>query len=341
MPPLGASTKGSERSTASRMTKQTKTIQRKRDSAKSRSKPRPSRSQNVGGVRRIPPPQLVAKVCGLTDPFCSHAVGAKYPDDSSLFSLPFTDHHTLTLASSAGQGAFVIMPNYVSVPYVLPTGVVGGIATWANRVANPNANAAVTAYRVVSYGVRCRNIVPPLSSGGMVRLRSVTNSIMSATTNVGSYARSEVLDVALQDAHNLSMVGSRTAEVPTKWFPSDLLNVIAPVTTWISPGVNPITIYLDGCADGSTLDIEIIVHYELMFTESSGMTLFSTPSVPANPLLAEAATAAKAGTKSFFTDAATAVGKQLKDAAIRGLVAVVSARLGGPTAAFAAIRNVD
>lgn len=64
----------------------------------------------------------VHSLCGLIDPFCSHAIGAKYPDLSSNKSLPFTYKTLDTVTTNAGGDvSFIVLPVVTADPLLFGT----------------------------------------------------------------------------------------------------------------------------------------------------------------------------------------------------------------------------
>lgn len=304
-------------------------------------KPKRKTSTALAPMRPTHIPQaLVHAVCGLTDPFCGHAFGAKYPDDSSLRSLSFTDHHSVTGGSFSGTGALLLAPDYNVLPWIFPASITGGTATWASFVSNPNANNNVVDFRITSWGVRVSSIAAPLTATGMVRFRSLASDSILPTTDCLSYARSGSLDVPLQDCKDITIIGPHTADMPQKWYSNGTAAGSA-ASTWRSPGFSPITLFFDGCPDGSVVNVEVIVHYELQFASSSGMTLFSTPSPMANPVVTGAAAKVTSKTKTFAKKAAAKVGQEIKEQATKAIVSEIKGVLAPENAILNVAREVN
>ena len=280
------------------------------------------------------PRRIISAVCAITDPFCVAAVGAKYPDSSSLRSLPWTLHGRTVLPTTAtGNGAILFAPNYVNQPFVLHTsGTAPVYAFNAFTDAASERIAGVNSFRLVSWGLRISCVAAPLSASGMVHIRGLTNqegNNMSVIDCV-SYARSESLSIPLQDCKDIHVVGARTAQPPATWYPPGLVGSSALVSTWIAPGFSPVTIFVSGGpATVTVLDIEYLFHYELQFDDTSDLGLLSTPAPPYNALVVSASSAATATAKHFLTQGALAVGKFLERRAMTAIAGMV----GGPGAA--------
>lgn len=287
--------------------------------------------------------RLIASVCGLTDPFCVHAIGAKYPDASSLRSLPWTLHGRTQLASNAaGNGALLFLPNYINAPFLAATAIaLPPTASFGNfSDATANRVASVNAFRLVSWGMRLKNVVAPLAAGGMVHVRSLTNreGFGLGQVDMTTYSRSESLDIPLQDCRDVHIVGSRTDQRPADWYPAGLTGAGVIVTNWQSPGFNPVSVYVTGVpATAGILDIEFIYHYELQFDDTSDLGLLATPAPIANPLLASAASAAQSAAKHFFNQSASAVASFLERRAATAIGTLLGGPVGGATAGMLAL----
>lgn len=288
---------------------------------------------------------LVA-VCALTDPFCSHAIGVKYPDASSLRSLPWALHSRTTITALAtGNGSMMVVPNYINAPFVFGLTAVGGVATYGTLAdATVNRIAGVNAYRLVSWGMRLKNLVPPLTSGGMVHIRCLTNreGFNLATVDQVSYSRSESMDIPLQQCRDVHVVGVRTDQRPADWYPPAFNPVGVGINSWLASGFSPVTVYVSGVTPSvAILDVELFFHYELQFDDTSDLGLLATPAPVANPLLTAAASAASSTAKSLFNQGAEAVGAYLE----RRAAAAIGGLLGGPAGSAVAMGmlaiNVD
>lgn len=282
-------------------------------------------------------------MCGLTDPFCVHAIGAKYPDASSLRSLPWTLHGRTALASNAaGNGALLWLPNYINSPFTAATAIALPPTASFGTLSDASANrvATVNAYRLVSWGMRLKNVVAPLNSGGMVHVRSLTNreGFGLGQVDMTTYSRAEAMDIPLQDCKDVHIVGSRTDQRPADWYPAGYTGPGANVTAWNASGFNPISVYVTGVpASASILDIEFLFHYELQFDDTSDLGLLATPAPIASPLVASAASAVQSAAKHFFNQSAAAVGSFLERRAATALGSLLGGPMGGVTAGMLAL----
>lgn len=282
--------------------------------SKSTSKPRAPKLQLVRQ------PALVPNVCALTDPFCEHAYGAKYPDDSSVRSLTQTVHQLYNVVSNpSGLAATFFTPSYgaaighpTCTPGIVPEYVVN------SSVSNPYALTGVKEYRITSWGVRLKAIGAPLYRSGVVHIRFYRESSWLATDIQGTkYNGEQSLDIPVADCLDVQLIGQHSAAPPANFYLKDNVGTL---TQWDSPGYNCIGVYIDGVrADETILQVEVIAHYELLFGEGTSLGPLGTPPPPANPLVTQAASLVSSTASNIFTAGARQVAKSLEQAAINAL----------------------
>lgn len=307
---------------------------------RTKAKPAPAKAPTTKVVARsapVPRPRItvrdVQNVCGLTDPFCAHANGCKYPDDSSAKTLAYTYHTRTTVSTTAAGDAYLLFaPQYGNAPFTQAATIVAPstVLTWDNfAVYSPIANAE--AYRIVSWGLRLKRICAPLTTQGMVLVRSMQQESGQhfQPIDLSSFSRSEVLDLPLQDAKPITIVGKHSSQRPEAFY--QVNTDAAAVVDWDARGFTPVTInVVGGPASTAVLDIEIIIHYELMFTEDSGLGMLSTPPPPHNPIITNAAARLTSTTKSFFTETASRISLMLERKAAQMLGNAVGSAVGIP-----------
>lgn len=255
---------------------------------------------------------LVPAVCGLVDPFCVHARGAKFPDESNTRTLAWSFHSRYTLTSDgAGSSGTLFLPGFTFVPFVDSFSVTtAGILNSNIQVVNAQAIAGVTSYRIVSAGFRLRRVGAPLNASGGVHIRMLGDLLGTniATVDGLSYSRAEALDIAYQDANTVSVIIPHSAQ-PAQLFYQPISAALTGVSAWTAPGFTPVSIVILGAqAAVMVAEIEYFVHYELLFDDSSAMTMLATPPATPNPIVQAAAKSLTSAAKSIFTEGVEAVG---------------------------------
>lgn len=297
----------------------------------SKKKKAPRRSGTVSfpvrGTARLPEAAIHA-VCGLTDPFCDHAISAKYPDDASTRTLPWMYRGLSTMnGSSAGDACRLYVPQLAYRPFVnYSTGALPVVTSFADAPSNNQVPDSATQYRIVSWGLRLRNITAPLSSSGIVHVRfwgMEEGGPFVGDTNVAAYNNTGALDIALQDCHDLCIIGKHSSQMPQTMYNVDGDSSV--IQYWTAKGFTGITVYLDGVpADTPVLSIEHIIHYELVFSNVSGMSSLATPSPPFNPIITTAAAHVTSTMENAFASGLRSVGNYVvsraKTALLRALM---------------------
>lgn len=291
-----------------------------------------------------PHPAMVSQVCGLVDPFCEHARGAKYPDDSSIRTLPFTFRTTQTLTTNAsGSVCAILWPRISSDGSGVynPATTVGTTVTPATNFAAATVAAlsGFTSYRIVSCGFRVRRISPLLTTSGMVFTRSHAIDLGSemGVFQGNTYSASQSNDTALADASDLCFIFEHTSQMPQTFYnPQDTV-----FATAIPSGFNPATVFVTGApATTNVAELEFIMHVEYVFSPVAPLALATTPSPPSSALVTAAASAATSAGSTFFHDAIEIVGKAVREKALSYLSSALSRsndprlRIAGSAAAY-------
>jgi hypothetical protein len=115
----------------------------------------------------------VEALCAITDPFCNHAQGVRWPDGNGNNSIPITSRVHLTMTTFTNGGALTYFN-----PYGFPYGVLTA-ATYAagsytlntiyTSASGPiNFSTTFSTYRVVSAGIIIRNLMTVMNTSGYI-----------------------------------------------------------------------------------------------------------------------------------------------------------------------------
>jgi hypothetical protein len=259
------------------------------------------------------------KICGLTDPFCPHAMGAKYPDDSSNRTLPLTHRSMFTLTTDGnGQVAAIWSPSWSNEPIAHPSARTGSTVTaWAPFDAQ-GLLSGVVKYRIVSSGFILRGVSAPLYTQGTLFLRSYAADRSALTpVELTSFNATYTKSTPLRDIHEVSFVTQHNSALPQTFYGISSTAV----------GYNPATIFVTGGpANTEVLTLEAVVHYELIFDDSEGMAQVATPSPPANSLLTSAASKVTSTMAPYFERGVLAASEYVAKRAMNAIATAV----GGP-----------
>lgn len=290
-------------------------------------------------------PITMSSICGLTDPFCSHAIGTKYPDASSARSLPFSMHYQVNVTTDGlGNGAMLFAPGYnFGFAQATTTSAIGSCVFPAAFTANNVSGLTPSAYRIVSSGIRIRNLASPLNASGIVQIRGYAspNGATYLAVDTGKYNCDFYQDIPLQSINgsgHTDVVFRRTDEVESRQFVNPATtNPTSGIVAYVAPGFGVIVVtVLGGPATSAPINVEWLQHMELLFDDSDSLAVAMTPSHPANPLLTQAASSVSRTVGNIFTQ----VGKDIETAttfAARKVMVDLGTRFLGSGAASAAM----
>jgi hypothetical protein len=272
------------------------------------------------------------QVCGLTDPFCDHARGAKYPDDSNVRTLPYSYQNRKSMTTTAnGEAWQLLCPQYEFEPWTVASASTLSVVTAWQNFPSQSLIAGVDKYRIVSAGFTLNNVSAPLYSSGMVHIRAWPYESLSpmAGIDTASYSATFSVDIPLQDCKDIAVVYSHTAQLPQVFYEESLDTGV--VINVASRGFCPVTVYVTGAPPSTTvLSLKHITHYELTFVESTGMQQLATPAPRFNPMITDAAASVTSSMKPILIEGAKRVGGYIVDKAKRALLA----RMGMPQLAI-------
>lgn len=284
-----------------------------------KAKKQPPRStKQVARVPRPPtfrqsaPHALVQQICSQYDAFCPSARGAKIPDNSSMSTLAFQyrTRYSMPAADATGRaGLLVVLQNNFK-PFSPMSAFASNVGTIGVAAASTTLTG-VKDYRIVSAGLRIRNIYPPLNTSGMVHIRIPQlgkDGFDAATTtfNITDYAVSQAYDTALRDVHELVIAIPRNGLPPVDYYSTDDDNTNPTIT---SPhGYQPVSIGVTGAPNGAVmLDVEIIVNYEYIFESGDAQNAIATASPPSNPIVDHAVAAVTSSATNIFAGGVSAL----------------------------------
>jgi len=252
--------------------------------------------------------KAVSALCGLVDPFCVHANGAKYPDSSSNRTLAYHYKQLIPLYSdAAGVNNYLFSPQFSYGPGVGALVYSGSAVTSWGLFPASAAITGVLQYRIVSAGFRIKRIGAPLNASGILSIRIypfVSNSTLATGVDVAGYNCTDSIDIPLQDVKDLVVVYPRTSQMPEDFYKiADESNVVLNTT---AKGICPIAINITGAAlSNYAFILEHVVNYELMFDDGNGLSQLATPSPIANPILTSAASMITSTIKPIVTTGIT------------------------------------
>jgi hypothetical protein len=133
----------------------------------------------------------------LKDPFDERAIGCRIPDEYAMPTVTYVSRATATVSSTPSQGliSMIFCPNPV---FTLNEGPCQNFINWnglsygsgttfVSSLSNvTNLSNLVTQFRVVSWGLRIRNLQPPSTATGMIEIAQIPASRYFPSANAVS-----------------------------------------------------------------------------------------------------------------------------------------------------------
>jgi hypothetical protein len=284
------------------------------------------------------------QACSLVDPFCPAARGAKYVDDSNLRTLTFTVQQDQVVSADAnGNLAFYVVPQINWNPITLGTVTINTDIITAGFQTAPVVPilTGAASYRIVTMGYRLKNVAPPLTSSGMINLRTYSNKDGLGLINVingRSYTASCIRNVALSDMHNELVVVPHTNQMPQVFYdpvaqsPSNLIN------SWLAPGFCFGTVFGSGLPAGiACIHVEVLMNIEYQFDDGAALGLAATPSPPFNSAVRDAAAHTTSNAQLVFNKSA----ESLRDWTIKHVSTYLRTKMASTPRGLIALEAYD
>lgn len=273
------------------------------------------------------PRAVVNDVCGLTDPFCDHAIAAKYPDASSAKTLSWS-YRAMTTINSTPTGYFnaIFYPQLTFNPVALAnTGIGNSVTSWDNFTTS-SAFGVIERYRIVSVGFILRPLVAPLNQSGTIHVRGLgsESGISLGTVDTTSYNTMWQKDIPYSTlGSGQPFILSHSSQPPQNFYLSadDAGNVSAST----SRGYLPVTISGSGLpVNAGAITIQWIINYELVFDEISGLQQLAAPAPPVSQAVITAAAKVTSSLSGYIGNTVTDVSRTIASRAAQAIVSYVA-----------------
>lgn len=263
--------------------------------------------------------QNVARVCAITDPFCSHALGSKTPDTSSVRTFAYPSHVVSSFSCDVnGNLAVLVWPSFGTYPLKRADVVSAVHSEFTTDFVAYHPIPLVTRYRNVSYGIRIRNTTAPLSSGGLVRIRTYGEVPCGSflALDRASFACDSYLDIPLQDCHDVAIIGRKVSAQADLFHNAPLtMSVIGQNPTFWGP----IVIDVAGAVSGASISVELLLHQEFVLDDTSGLQLLATAPPQYSPKIVDASARIQSASKTIFDKGMAQASKFVEDNAAKFL----------------------
>jgi hypothetical protein len=302
------------------------------NSAPSRASQRNTNSKraNTSVPRSIALTPKVEQICGLNDPFCPTANGAKILDQSSQNTFSFQSKTINTIVSDvSGNAAMLFLPNYYYNWAQSPTTQVDDTCTFSTVMSpNTTAMAGVKDYRIVSAGVTLTGVSAPLDASGMVYVRTFNLNGAGAGTIAGATFNSlEHAEYSLASLSNRSpaVLFSPCGPSTYEWRSQAETTPSSAIADYVSNQTTSVMITVMGAPISRTvLECTLTVNFEVTFYDSASMGSIQSKPPKYNPYMDAVNKEVKSVGQSIFAGGVAAVGTVVKNAAFNALQSLVS-----------------
>lgn len=313
----------------------------KRTKNKPKQKKKKNQQRNQLALIRQPrqKPQVsmrdVHTICGINDPFCPHARGAKRMDGGKARALAYSYNALSNFATNDANGNSTVLfaPGY---SHIFSSGTVNGLtgkSQFTNFI-NSSPIGQVLSYRIVSCGVLLRYIGAPLYASGTLRLQTYSpqTGVSLIDIDSGLFFGDEHMNISCAQAKDVAISFKAYDDMQAKQFtaPSST-NGTAAVVDYQTNGWNALLVTVIGGEPGKIpFEFELYFNYEVIFDDYAASALLMTPSPVMDPKVHAATTIVSSETRSIVKEGVGAFGKLVVNRAIQGLMKVGASAIGLP-----------
>jgi len=301
---------------------------------KNASKKRPTTAKPVVVRSSLPVMAFSMQTCGVSNPFCPQANGARWPDNSYTKSLTFDvcgEKSTFT-TSATGTGGFLFLPSY--------TGFVGAGSYLAPNFTYSTLSAlssypTMGRWRLTSWGIKLQAPTSKLNTAGTLTIRLFSPSAGSSITsiNAGTTMADSMMTIPLSRLcdEDLFVIPMPLGDDAREWRNTD---TITQVNTFVNPGWQVIEVNTtDATASTVALNCYSYMHFE--FVPYDGDVLYSYADAPPknNLMVREGNASVLERIGNFVEGGAAKVDKLFQSKALKYFAAAAGAAFGGPKGA--------
>jgi len=288
----------------------------------------------------LKPHPLTSTVCSVTNPFCTHARGAKQLGPGGQPSVPWHARQMMTITTSAGGAAtFVALPATSAVGY-LNTNVAPGAAGTAGVIATTNLSTYLHSAlfvgaasgsqvfnlaRIVSWGIVFRVTCSMTDAAGFVLMNEVKCSDTAASGTVVTLATGSVEGTATRVE---PIAAGREFTWISRCNPPECeryrVGGAATGGPYVDFGFTGLTLEIQGGpASKATITADLFFNFEALPTaENAVVSRLVTPPRPHNPAVAQAAQKVQSRISGFVSGGIDVVESSVAQAASQALHAV-------------------
>lgn len=258
-------------------------------------------------------------VCSVTDPFCIHAKGGRWTDETNIPSLPFQTRGQIACTTNAnGHFCAIMVPDWAG-GYATSAVEAGGVFTFAGNLTQFDSTFAPHQYRLVTGGWKFISTAAPMTAQGTVIGIEWGGGYGDATALQpwsfkvpARYSQPLAVYSPLSYMHRPAGPTSRVfnqyaaAAVPVNGFSTN-------DWSWSSLSIQ------GGPASTTVGYIEWTYNWELTFEENSSYNAFLTKPPGLNPLVNTVSSHVQSERPPFYTGTAEAVSNAVGRLAVKAL----------------------
>lgn len=215
-------------------------------------------------------PAFKEAVCAITDPFCYRARNAKYPDGrgGGTLAMQIRGHSTMSTGTTNYlSGSIAVFQGCL--PFAQISGSTNNGTTWTLAAGYGNITGATNfttycnTYRIVSWGVVVRNLLPAQTAQGYIIIRKLSKAPAGGATitNANTYG-SEVVTYPVYAGQEIAVVSKPSGVDSTSFQAQNFTNTV-------TPGWDCICIELvGGPSTVNALDVEFVYNVEMTLADS-------------------------------------------------------------------------
>lgn len=254
--------------------------------------------------------QTAHKVCSITDPFCVQALGQRWPDGTSVRTVPYQVRFVLPMTTGAnGNVGAVFYPGFVKYggnffQALTTTDFLGTMATFdptnvkTSKISEAYfipSDGQISQTRLVSHGIRwIPSVTPMLAKGNTVMCQGypVDGFFQTAAFGMPTAWSSWKIGSIRDDSTTLMGYAApagpeaRSFHPPEGFFADEVATTQFRVATrdW-----TPLFFAILGAEASSQVGfLEVVYNFELVYTLDSAMIAFAPRPSPANSVLTDA-----------------------------------------------------
>jgi len=261
---------------------------------------------------------LVETVCGITDPFCPKAVGARWPDGQGTrtFTASFRGTFTMTTAATGGISVAAMTPSHGFGYTTIGATALPATPTFFSQFSNAGGSSLYNTYadqvRVVSAGAIVRAIQTASTAQGYFTLQTQQDFTAGTSAIAGDYLALDTTTIANSPGMEISYVFQPTNKVNARLFSAKNNSSNIPASSYGWPAL---VIYYQGGAAGATnvAIVEYYVHVEFTVGAESSLSSLAPPAHPPAPQIIKAQDKVTAKAAGVIKGGVDAVGSKIVD----------------------------